>query len=78
MVHSQIDPNNILKNIYYWNTIIKLLLFRMQYIIDEGCLFNDIYNDTYNDVNDNDIYLMIHIVNLLFQWVNQVIHLFFT
>ena len=78
MVHSQIDPNNILKNIYYWNTIIKLLLFRMQYIIDGGCLFNDIYNDTYNDFNDNDIYLMIHIVNLLFQWVNQVIHLFFT
>ena len=78
MVHSQIDPNNILKNIYYWNTIIKLLLFRMQYIIDGGCLFNDIYNDTYNDVNDNDIYIMIHIVNLLFQWVNQVIHLFFT
>ena len=66
-MHSQIDPNNILKNIYYWNTIIKLLLFRMRYIIDGGCLFNDIYNDTYNDVNDNDIYLMIHIVNLLFQ-----------
>ena len=39
----------------------------MQYIIDGGCLFNDIYNDTYNDVNDNDIYIMIHIVNLLFQ-----------
>ena len=39
----------------------------MRYIIDGGCLFNDIYNDTYNDVNDNDIYLMIHIVNLLFQ-----------
>ena len=39
----------------------------MQYIIDRGCLFNDIYNDTYNDVNDNDIYIMIHIVNLLFQ-----------
>ena len=29
----------------------------MQYIIDGGCLFNDIYNDTYNDVNDNDIYI---------------------
>ena len=41
LADSQVKPNSMIKILREINTISKFLLFRMKYIIDWGCLFDN-------------------------------------
>ena len=41
LADSQVKPNSMIKILLEINTISKFLLFRMKYIIDWGCLFDN-------------------------------------